>query len=320
MKAISFDGTLKHVTDSPIPEPGDAEALIRVSLAGICNTDLEIVKGYLGFQGVLGHEFVGVVEAAKGRARGLIGRRVVGEINCGCGLCVYCLRGLEKHCPGRKTLGIVDKDGAFAEYLTLPVGNLWQVPNNVTDEEAVFTEPLAAAFEILEQMHIRPTDRVLVLGDGKLGILSALVLNLTGAEVTLAGKHKEKLRIAREQSVQVAETSRIELKRDYDVVVEATGSADGFDLALRAVKPRGAVVLKTTAAQGKEINLAPLVIDEIQVVGSRCGPFAPALRALSNKSIDVKPLITGLYRADRAIEAFAEAASKNSLKVLLDLR
>jgi threonine dehydrogenase-like Zn-dependent dehydrogenase len=320
MKAIVFDGKLKYVKDHPTPVPAEDEALIRVSMAGICNTDLEIVKGYLGFRGVLGHEFVGTVLEARGKDQGLVGKRVVGEINCGCGTCEYCLGGLGNHCPSRKTLGILGKDGAFAEYVTLPVDNLWEVPGAMSDEEAVFAEPLAAAFEITDQIQIRPTDRVLVLGDGKLGILAALVLNLTQADVTLVGKHDGKLGIARAQKINTVGLKDLETAKQYDVVVEATGSPTGFDLALQLVKPRGVIVLKTTAAQGKETNLAPVVIDEIQVTGSRCGPFAPALRALSREAIDVKPLITSIYRPEEAVKAFKKATSRESLKVIVGFR
>ncbi len=318
MKAIVFDGKLKYMKNSPAPVPEAGEALIRVKLAGICNTDLEIMKGYLGFQGVIGHEFVGIVEKINNGSCGSAGKRVVGEINCGCGLCDYCLKGLEKHCPGRKTIGILGKDGAFAEYITLPIGNLLEVPDNVTDEEAVFAEPLAAAFEITEQCHIKPTDRILVLGDGKLGILVSLALNLTQAHVILVGRHENKLRIAQKQHVETVQFKDLNVRKDYDVVVEATGSADGFDLALKLVKPRGMVVLKTTAAYGKEMNLAPVVIDEIRVVGSRCGPFEPALRAMAKKLVDVKPLISAVYSADKASAAFKKAGEAKSLKILLD--
>jgi threonine dehydrogenase-like Zn-dependent dehydrogenase len=316
MKAIVFDGKLKYVKNYPTPVPGEGEALIRVKLAGICNTDLEIVKGYLGFRGTLGHEFVGTVAEVKGKDQRLVGKRVVGEINCGCGVCEYCRKGIRSHCPSRKTLGILEKDGCFAEYVTLPVDSLLEVPDNVADEEAVFAEPLAAAFEITDQIQIKPTDRVLVLGDGKLGILAALVLGLTQADVTLAGKHEKKLEIARARKINTVGVKDLEIVKQYDVVVEATGSPAGFDLALQLVRPRGAIVLKTTAAQGKEINLAPIVIDEIQVIGSRCGPFAPALRALSKKALDVKPLISSIYKPEDAMRAFKKAASKDSLKVI----
>ncbi|MCX5804726.1 MAG: alcohol dehydrogenase catalytic domain-containing protein [Proteobacteria bacterium] len=320
MKAIYFDGKLKYVKNHHAPTPEEGEALIRVTLAGICNTDLEIMRGYLGFQGIMGHEFVGVVENANNGNRSLVGKRVVGEINCGCGTCNYCLTGFQKHCPDQKTIGILSKDGAFAEYITLPTCNLLEVPDNISDEEAVFAEPLAAAFEILEQLHIKPTDRILVLGDGKLGILASLVLNLTQANVTLAGRHGDKLRVAREQHVKTIRAGELEMKEQYDVVVEATGSADGFDLALKLVRPRGVIVLKTTVAYVKEMNLARVVIDEVQVIGSRCGPFEPALMAMAKKLINVKPLISAIYKPDKALAAFKKASKKGSLKVLLDFR
>lgn len=318
MKAIIFDGELKFVNDYPIPEPGQGEALIRVGIAGICNTDLEIIKGYKGFHGVIGHEFVGVVEKIHSDNRQLMGKRVVGEISCGCGVCPYCKSGLKRHCPSRTTIGITGKDGALAEYITLPVENLFVVPSQVKDEEAVFTEPLAAAFEILEQIPMKPTDSVLVIGDGKLGILIALVLHRSLAQVVLAGKHKEKLSIARVQGVSSTAVESLAAKKAFDVVVDATGSPRGLEVSLRYVKPRGTVVLKTTAAERTTIDLAPVVVDEVQIVGSRCGPFEPALRALSGKQIRVGQLISGIYSFSRAAEAFAKAQEKDSLKMLID--
>ncbi len=319
MKAAVFDGNLRFVTDQPRPVPGKGEALLRVLMAGICNTDLEILKGYMGFQGVLGHEFVGVVEDAPG-SEGLVGKRVVGEINLGCGRCGHCLGGLRTHCPERAVLGILGKDGAMAEYVTLPIKNLHKVPESVADEEAVFTEPLAAAFEVAEQVHIRPSGRVLVMGDGKLGLLVSLVLGLSQADVTLLGKHENKLGIARAQGVRTAVLDTFKPERGFDIVVEATGSAGGLEAALSFVRPRGTVVLKSTVSEGKAINLSPVVVSEITVVGSRCGPFAPALRALSRRLLDVEPLITGIYGFQRAREAFEKAGEKGRIKILLDFR
>jgi threonine dehydrogenase-like Zn-dependent dehydrogenase len=323
LKAIVFDGELRAVRDHPAPEALANEALVKVLLAGICDTDLEITRGYMGFRGVLGHEFVGVVE--KARDRHLIGQRVVGEINCGCGLCGYCLAGLRSHCPGRKVLGISGKDGALAEYLSLPLENLHTVPENVPDEEAVFTEPLAAAFEITEQVHVRPTDRVLVMGDGKLGLLAAMVLGLSSNDVSLLGKHEHKLGIARARNIKTMLLGDLPLgdlkkRKIYDTVVEATGSAGGLELAMGLVKPRGNIVLKSTVAEGKEMNLAPLVIDEVTVTGSRCGPFGPALGALARGLVEVRPLITGIFPFERAEEAFKKAGQRGSLKVLVDFR
>lgn len=321
MKAIVFDKTISYTEDRALPElnrPG--EALIRVRVAGICNTDLEIIKGYMGFKGVPGHEFVGIVEKADERNRSLIGKRVVGEINCVCGVCDYCTGGLRRHCPQRTTLGISGRDGAFAEYLTLPVANLHEVPDNVPDEEAVFTEPLAAAFEIVEQVNVRSVDKIVVLGDGKLGLLSAFVLALTGAEVTLAGNHEHKLAIAREAGISTLLAKDLPVNRKYDVVVEATGTPAGLQNALECVRPRGTIVLKSTVASTREVDLNRIVIDEVALIGSRCGPFEPALRALSEKTINVRPLISRIFAASEALKAFRVAGQKGSLKVLIDLR
>lgn len=318
MKAVVFDGRLRLINDRPIPSPPHGEALIRVTMAGICNTDLEITKGYLGFHGTIGHEFTGIVEAIGGRSKKLIGKRVVGEINCGCGHCGFCLGGLEKHCPDRTTLGILGRDGAFAEYTLLPLRNLHEIPGGITDEEAVFTEPLAAAFEILKQVRIGPSDRVLVLGDGKLGILCALTLKLTGADLTLAGKHPWKLGVARDQGVSVIQKNDLTPTNKYDIVVEATGRADAFEAAMKLARPRGTIVLKSTVARGTAIDLAPLVIDEITVVGSRCGPFKPALKALGNGLIDVNPLISAVFPIEDAKKAVSFAKKRDVLKVLID--
>ncbi|MBA4417671.1 MAG: alcohol dehydrogenase [Syntrophus sp. (in: bacteria)] len=321
MKAIVWDKGLRFVEDYPPPEPKKGEALIRVIMAGICNTDLEIMKGYMGFTGILGHEFVGVVEVVTGDNRCLIGRRVVGEINCGCGMCpAYCLKGLQNHCPGRTTLGIAKKDGAFAEYITLPEGNLYEVPDNLSDEEAVFTEPLAAAFEITDQIHVKPTDRVLVIGDGKLGLLCALALKLTGADVSLAGRHGAKLEIAQDQQVTAITIEELIIEKIYDIVVEATGRPDGLATALKLVRPRGTIVLKSTVADERRINLTPVVVDEIHLVGSRCGPFKPALRAMSKGGINVKPLISGIFPFSEAPRAFEKARERESLKIIIDFR
>ncbi len=320
MRAIVFDGRLKLTGDRQKPVPARGEALIRVAMAGICNTDIEITRGYLGFRGTIGHEFTGIVEKQGGRSGRLVGKRVVGEINCGCGVCGLCLGGLEKHCPDRTTIGILGREGAFAEYMTLPVRNLHEIPDGLSDEEAVFTEPLAAAFEILEQVRIGPSDTVLILGDGKLGILCALVLKLTGARLTLAGKHPAKLGIARDQGVPVILAKDLPPGGKFDVVVEATGSAEAFETAMKLTEPRGTIVLKSTVAHGAPINLAPLVIDEITVVGSRCGPFKPALKALARGLVNVRPLISAVFPAGEAKKAFAAARRRDTLKVLLDFR
>lgn len=321
MKAIVFDGRLNYREDCPLPKPDKAgDALIRVRIAGICNTDLEIVKGYMGFRGIPGHEFVGTVEKADEQNRSWVGKRVVGEINCVCGACDYCVGGLPRHCPRRTTLGISGRDGAFAEYLLLPARNLHEVPDNVPDEEAVFTEPLAAAFEILEQVAVKPADRIVVLGDGKLGLLCAFVLALTEAEVALAGNNEHKLAIAREAGIAAYPADTLPMDRRYDVVVEATGTPAGLQKALECVRPRGTIVLKSTVASTREVDLNKIVIDEVTLIGSRCGPFEPALRALSDRTINVMPLISGIFPVGDALEAFKAAGQKGSLKVLIDFR
>lgn len=317
MKAVVFDNELKLVTDYKKPEPQSGEALIKVTLAGVCNTDYEITKGYMGYKGVLGHEFVGVVEEINFKDKSLLGKRVVGEINCGCNNCEWCHQGLQRHCPNRQTLGIWQKDGCFSEYLCMPIDTLLEVPENVTDEQAVLVEPLAAGLEILEQLHIQPIQKVVILGDGKLGLTTALALNASNIDVLLVGKHQNKLDIANKQGVKTKLLQDLEIKKEWDFVVEATGSISGFETALALTKPRGTLVLKSTVAASKEFNLAPIVIDEIRVQGSRCGQFAPALRLLEKQLIDFKPLISATFDADNAIKAFEKNKEKDTLKVLI---
>jgi threonine dehydrogenase-like Zn-dependent dehydrogenase len=288
-------------------------ALVKVHLAGICATDLQIFKGYMGFTGVPGHEFVGSVSDGLGE---WIGKRVVGEINFGCGRCENCRRELSRHCPNRSVMGILNADGAFAEYVSVPVANLYVVPDNVSDEEAVFTEPLAAAFEILTQIQLNPGDEVLVLGDGKLGNLCAQVLRLSGARITALGKHADKLALIKKSGVRTVLLNDWQ-SRLFDVVVEATGSAAGLELALSAVRPRGTLVLKSTIAAAHQVSLAPVVINEINVIGSRCGPFADALDALSAKRVAVTPLIDAVYALADGVSASQHAARAGAKKILL---
>ena len=322
MKAIVFDKELKLDNNYPKPEPKIGEALIKVSLAGICNTDYEITKGYMGYVGVLGHEFVGVVEdvnSDKAEDRKWIGKRVVAEISYGCNdpECEWCAQKNYRHCPNRHTLGIWKKDGCFAEYMTMPVNVLFEVPENVPDEQAVFVEPLAAACEITEQLHIEPMKKIVVLGDGKLGLTTALTLNAQNLDVLLVGKHQNKLDIAEAQGVKTKLLQDFKTEKIYDVVVEATGTAGGFETSMALTKPRGVLVLKSTVATGKELNLAPIVIDEITVLGSRCGQFPPALRLLKNNRIDFKPFISNIYNIDDALKAFEANKAKESLKILI---
>lgn len=291
-------------------------ARVRIQLAGVCNTDLEIAKGYMGFQGILGHEFVGVVEEGPGAWKG---ETVVGEINYACGACESCRRGLGRHCPTRRVMGILEADGAFAEFLEVPVANLHRVPPEVDPHAAVFAEPLAAAFEILEQVEVDPAGRCVVLGDGKLGLLVAQVLATTGAPVLAVGRHAEKLALLEKAGIQTCLDSEFApADASADLVVEATGSSRGFEQALQATRPRGTLVLKSTVADRPALDLAPLVINEIQVVGSRCGPFEPALQALASGSIQTGPLVTEVVALDHAEEALTRAGQPGVLKVLLD--
>jgi threonine dehydrogenase-like Zn-dependent dehydrogenase len=309
----------------PIPQPAPGEALIRVQLAGICSTDLELTRGYKqGYRGILGHEFVGEVVAAPDHFH-WIGQRVVGEINVGCGDCELCRRGLGKHCRARSSLGIFRRDGAFADYFTLPVANLLPVPDRVRDEAAVFAEPLAAALQLLEQYALRPSERVYVLGDGRLGLLVAQVLARTGADLTSLGRNDNKLAILAAQGIATARSDdplalAALLDRPADLVVEVTGSPAGFDLARRLLRPGGALALKSTFAGGlADFDISALVVDEITLLGSRCGPFAPALRLLAEDAVVVEPLIHARYPLDEGLAALHHAGQKGVLKVLIEV-
>ncbi len=318
MRALVYDTELRYVSNYPEPEPPSGEAKIRILMAGICDTDLEIIKGYMGFKGVLGHEFVGLVEDVNAPSHEqLIGKRVVGEINCGCGSCVWCTRDMARHCPHRSVLGIQDRDGCFSSYTVLPVRNLILVPDCLRDEEAVFCEPLAAALEILEQVHILPDENVLVLGDGRLGILTALVLSRTAARVTLGGHHPNKMKIVDKQPIRTEFSW--DIRESFDTVIEATGSPSGREQALKLVRPRGRLVLKSTVAEQKGWDVNAAVVNEITLIGSRCGRFEPALRALE-RGVDVMPLISSVYSLEKGIEAVGRARDPGSLKVLIDMR
>lgn len=311
---IVSNGVLRIEVDWPRPQPSESEALIRLSVAGICATDLEIVKGYAGFSGVLGHEFVGVVEQCA--VTEWLGRRVVGTINLGCRTCPVCLAEGPEHCPNRSTLGIRGKDGAFADYLTLPVVNLIPVPDDVPDEVAVFTEPLAAALRIREQLPIHPTHRLAVVGPGRLGLLIGKVLALHGNEVVMLGRSSASLALPERWGLTVG------YPQDYpadafDLVVEATGNEAGLRESLRLVRPRGTLVLKSTFQGTPSFDLTKLVVSEINLVGSRCGPFAPALRLLATGQIPVREMIDGEYLLDEALKAFAHAAQPGVRKILL---
>jgi threonine dehydrogenase-like Zn-dependent dehydrogenase len=314
--ALTVDPALALI-ERDRPRRGQGEALVRIRLAGICNTDLEIVRGYMGFRGVLGHEALGEIVECDDAA--WIGKRVVCEINLACFGCQTCGAGLPRHCPSRTVLGILGKDGCFAEFMTAPMRNLIEVPSNVEDERAVLTEPLAAAFEILEQVEIRADARVAVLGDGKLGLLAALVLLGASTEVHLIGRHSGKMAIAGARGAHLHRHDE-ELSLKFDVVVEATGSPDGLARAISLTRPRGTLVLKSTFHGATPVAMAPLVIDELTLVGSRCGPFPPALSAHATRRIDVSPLIHARYSLRDGLAAFEAASRPGVLKVLLDMR
>jgi len=337
MKALRYENQKLSVIDIAKPE-AFGEALVRVTLSGICNTDLEITRGYAGFQGTIGHEFVGVIESLpepgavarpSGRAsiasepsltRGLLtpGQRVVGEINAGCGICDLCLAGDPRHCEKRTVLGIVGRDGAHAEFLQLPVVNLLPVPDEVPDERAVFVEPLSAACGILERTQVGKGTNVAVIGDGKLGLLCAQVLAATGAAVTLVGKHSHKLQIASRRGIETITSGQARLRtRACDVVVEASGAATGFELALDLLHPRGTLVLKSTFHGATDLNAARIVVDEINVIGSRCGRFAPALELLKTNAIDVESLISEERPLADGLRAIGRASEPGVMKVLL---
>jgi len=337
MLALTFDGQVRMRSDYPVPKPARGEALIAVRAAGICRTDLEIVKGYMNYTGVMGHEFVGTIVEGPRRWRH---KRVVGEINCVCGRCDMCTGGLSNHCRERTVVGIDGRDGVFAEYVALPTANLHEVPEGVSDLEAVFAEPLAAACQVIRQVKIGPSENVVVLGDGRLGQLIVRVLKAHAAELKsmtgktgrtrrdgsllLVGKHTSKLEAAEKQGAQTIRVEEFVPRGRADLVVEATGRPEGLELALRTVRPRGTIVLKSTFAAGAQLDLAPLVIDEITVVGSRCGSFPDALRALAApdgapEKVDISALISRRFALRDGPEALRAADDPNNLKVVLDV-
>lgn len=314
MRALEFDGQLKYRADFPDPA-ADGESLVRVRLAGICGTDLELTRGYMAFRGIPGHEFVG--EVIKSANRAMLGRRVAGEINAGCGRasCRWCRGAMARHCPDRTVLGILGRNGAFAEMLALPDANLIAIPDSIPDELALFIEPLAAAYEIFEQTHLARDHSVAVLGDGRLGATVALALLAEGHLPVVLGRHREKLeRLAR---LGLETRAEAEFADKVDVVIDCTGKSAGFARAIELVAPRGTIILKSTAAAGAELNLAPIVINEISVIGSRCGRFAPAIAAMEAGRIDLRPLIDGEYPLDDWRAAFSAAENSSAFKILL---
>jgi threonine dehydrogenase-like Zn-dependent dehydrogenase len=314
MRAIVLDDQVSVSTERPAPNPAAGEVLVRVIRAGVCETDLQLIKGYMGFRGVLGHEFVGVAESGP-----LAGCRVVGEINCACWTCETCRRGLPTHCPNRTVLGILNHDGAFADLIAVPQRNLHAVPDALSDDVAVFTEPVAAAYQIPVQLTIRRTDRISILGDGRLGNLCAQVLARLSDHVVVVGKHAEKLAILRSMGIATTLISESLDESSRDIVVDCTGSESGLPTAMKLVRPRGTIVLKTTVAGQQTLAWAPFVIDEVTLVGSRCGPFDQALVALERGHVQVQPLISDRYDLTQGLDALARAQTKGILKVLLDV-
>jgi alcohol dehydrogenase len=316
VKALCFNETLKFETSYPEPVPGEDDVLVAVKLAGICATDLEIVRGYMGFRGVLGHECVGTV--LKG-PRKWQGKRVVAEINCICGKCEMCLRGLSNHCRRRTVLGIDNRDGVFAERVVVPERNLHLVPDVVRDEQAVFVEPLAAAFQVIKQSPIEKRMRVAVVGSGRLGLLVAQVLQTTGCDLEVVGKNEMTLNFCERRGIRTTPVGEIRPRADKDIVVECSGSPEGLDLSMRLLRPRGRLILKSTYAGAPPINLAPIVINEIDLIGSRCGPFPDALNALACGQVDVESMISRTIPLDRGLEAFTLAADPRYIKILLKI-
>jgi len=314
MKALHFDGQkMTFLTDYDPPKPG--ETLVKINLAGICGTDIEILSGYMSYQGIPGHEFVGVIKESQDTH--LIGKRVVGEINVGCGICELCKKGLERHCPHRTVLGILRRDGAFAQYLSLPEKNLHVIPDQIRDEQAVFVEPLAAAFEIKEQINLKQESNIALVGDGRLAQLVALVLNLSCQNITCFGRHKNKLELLKNLGIKTKIGIDSDDIQKFDLVVEATGSNSGFTDSMKLIKPKGTVILKSTLASKANLDLTSMVINEVSVIGSRCGPFRPAINALASGIISVDNLIDSTYSLEKFQDAFEQAKKPDILKVLL---
>ena len=314
MNALWLEDNKISLREISQPRKAD-EALIKIRKAGICSTDLELVKGYYPYTGVIGHEFVGEVMEAQDAS--WIGQRVVGDINVVCGQCEHCRSGRPTHCEHRTVLGIVNRDGTFAEYTTLPIANLHRVPDSVPDEMAVFTEPLAAALEIQDQIQVKPTDRVLLVGAGRLGQLIAQTLALTGCDLHVVARHARQQSLLQARAIKTVTEDQIQPWR-WDIVVEATGSPDGFALARRAIRPRGTMVLKSTYKGDMSVNFSSIVVDEVNLIGSRCGPFEPALRLMESKQVDPTVLIAAEFKLGEALKAFEHAAETGVLKVLVE--
>jgi len=316
LRAVIFDRSLRVEPDHPEPKPGDGECVVRVHLAGICATDLNITGGYTDFAGVLGHEMVGTVVTGSSKWRG---KRVVCEINCVCRECEMCIAGLANHCRKRTVVGIEGRDGCFADLIAVPERNLHLVPDVISDEEAVFVEPLAAAYQVIAQCPIDERVSVSVVGPGRLGLLVAQVLATTGCRLTVIGRNPEKLMLCEKKGIQAVHVNDLIPRQDRDIVVECTGAPEGLDIAMGLVRPRGTIVLKSTYAKPGALNLAPIVVHEINLIGSRCGPFPEAINALARQAVDVRCMISRTFPIEQADEAFEAAKDPQNVKVLLKI-
>ena len=316
MRAVVLDKGVRFAPDYPDPKPVGPECLIRVHMAGICATDLQLAQGYMGFAGVPGHEFVGTVISGPAEWKG---KRVASEINCVCRKCEMCLAGLATHCRKRTVMGMLGRDGCFADYLTVTQHNLHEVPESVPDEQAVFIEPLAAAYQVLAQCPVDERSRVTVIGSGRLGLLVAQVLATTRCKLTVVGRNRKTLTLCEKKGIQGIHVNKLAPKQDRDVVVECSGSPKGLELAMELVRPRGTIVLKSTCAEAGELNLAPIVINEIKLLGSRCGPMGEAINALARQAIDVQSMISKTFPLEDAVKAFKAAQEPKNVKVLLKI-
>lgn len=316
MLALIYDGQLRLDDRAPKPAAARGEVLIQVRMAGICATDLEITRGYMNYRGILGHEFVGTVVEGPPH---VLGKRVVAEINCVCGRCDMCSGGLANHCRRRTVIGIDGQPGAFAEFIAVPESNCHVVPDSVPDDESVFVEPLAAAFQVMRQVKIETNTKVTVLGSGRLGLLVAQVLALSRCRLTVLGRNAKTLGLLERKGIQTTTEAELRGSFDQDVAVDCTGSADGLALAMRVVRPRGIIVIKTTVAHAVPVDLAPIVVNELTLIGSRCGPFDDALAALANKRIDVRSLVTRVLSLRNGIEAMHVAGQSDCIKVLFQV-
>lgn len=316
MRAVTFDKALEFHAEYPDPAVGEGECLVQVHLAGMCATDLHITAGYMNFKGILGHEMVGTVIEGSPEWRD---KRVACQINFVCRKCEMCLGGLATHCRNRTVMGINGHDGCFADYIAVPENNLLEIPEVVSDEEAVFVEPLAAAYQVLAQCPIEPRMKVSVVGPGRLGLLVAQVLATTGCKLTVVGTNPKKLLLCEKKGIQGVHVDELAPRQDRDVVVDCSGSPEGLDIAMQLVRPKGTIVLKSTFAEGGELNLTPIVVNEVTVLGSRCGPFPEAINALARKAIDVRSMISRTFPIEHALEAFEAARNPENVKILLKI-